>query len=257
MTFNIGRGASGPAGTGPDDIARVASVIAEGGGVDVACLQEVHAADVPVLVEALGADHGLGYHSYFTAAVPADRMRANLERARARRDGRRVAHLVGRQSAYGIAVLSRAALVKVTDHPLPDDRREPRLAQEVATAVGGAPVTILNTHLGLVTDRTLIELVTFRRSPQQAQTRAFVALVERVDGPVVAAGDLNQGPEMLATAVRGTGLRPVSDARRPTCGRRVIDHVLASTGVTASSTEVREAPVSDHDPVVVRLTIPT
>ncbi len=256
MTFNLGRGASGPAGTGPDDLDRVAEVIAADGGVDVAALQEVHAADVPILVEALEKRHGVTGHAHFTATVPEARMRASLARARDRGDAPRVAHLEGRQSDYGIGVLSRGPITEVHDHSLPDDRREPRKVQVVTTSIGGVPLTVMNTHLGLVSDRSLVDLVTFRPAPQRAQTLAVLALAGRNRGPVIALGDLNQVPAVLAEAVRRTSLQVASDPTRPTCGRRVLDHVLVSSDIAVLGAEVRDVPVSDHRPVVVRIQLP-
>ncbi|WCO65374.1 endonuclease/exonuclease/phosphatase family protein [Iamia majanohamensis] len=256
MTFNVGRGASGPQGTGPDDLGRVAEVLADGGGVDVACLQEVHGPDVPALAAALRADHGIDVHAHFTATVPADRMARSLRVAEQRSDDRRVAHLRGRQSDYGIAVLSRQPLTTAVDHRLPDDGREDRAAQVVTTALDGAPLTVVATHLGLVTEQGLLASLVGRPTPQQAQTRAFLALAAGVDGPVVAAGDLNQAPATVLAAAEGTGLEVVSDTRRPTCGHRTIDYVLTGHGVRAGDPEVRAVPVSDHDPVVVAVEVP-
>ena len=147
-------------------------------------------------------------------------------------------------------------MTSAADHRLPDDRREPRAAQVVLTRIDGAPVTVVNTHLGLVTDRSLVDLLLLRPAPQRAQTRAFLDLAAAVSGSVVAAGDLNQAPTMLAESLRGTGLEVVSDTRRPTCGRRTIDYVLTGPGVVGHDPEVRPVPVSDHDPVVVHLSVP-
>ncbi len=257
MTFNVGRGATGPRGTDQADLGRVAEVLAADGGVDVACLQEVHGADVPLLCAALRHDHGLDHHAHFTPTVPAATMARSLAAARARGDERRAAHLLDRQSDFGIAVLSRSPLTSATDHVLPDDRREPRAAQVVATRVGGAPVTVVNTHLGLVTDRRLRDLLLFRPAPQRAQTRTFLDLASRAVGPVVAAGDLNQVPTVLSSALAGRDLVVATDTRRPTCGRRTIDFVLTGHGASGDDPEVRPVPVSDHDPVVVHLTLPT
>ena len=122
MTFNIARGASGPPPPAPTTSVGWLRWSPPSGGVEVACLQEVHAADVPVLVDALVAEHGLGYRAHFTASVPEAQMRASLVRARDGGDGRRAARLEGRQSDYGIAVLTRGPLTEATDHRLPDDR---------------------------------------------------------------------------------------------------------------------------------------
>lgn len=256
MTFNVGRGASCPQGTGPDDLGRVAEVLADGGGVDVACLQEVHGPDVPALAAGLRADHGIDVHAHVTTTVPADRMARSLRVAEQRGDDRRVAHLRGRQSDDGIAVLSRQPLTTAVDHRLPDDGREARAAQVVTTSLDGVPLTVVNTHLGLVVEQDLLAVLLRRPSPQRAQTRAFLALAAGVAGPVVAAGDLNQVPTSLLDALDGTGLEVVSDTRRPTCGRRTIDYVLTGHGVRARDPEVRPAPVSDHDPVVVAVEVP-
>ncbi len=256
MTFNLGRGATGPRGCDQADLARVADVVAADGGADAVSLQEVHADDVPLLLAALADDHGLDHHAHFTPTVSAAHMARSLERARSRSDKRRVTHLADRQSDYGIAVLSRAPISTTADHVLPDDGREPRAAQVITTTIGGAAVTIVNTHLGLVTDRSLVDLLTFRPAPQRAQTRAFLSLASGVAGPVVATGDLNQSPTTLAAALRASDLVVASDARRPTCGHRVLDYVLTGPGVRASDPGVRAVPVSDHDPVIVRVEVP-
>src|SRR5690606_36484855 len=99
--------------------------------------------DVPVVVRDLAERHGLTYRSRFTATVPAAQMQAGLARARARGDARRSALLEGRQSDYGLAVLTRGPLTGAVDHGLPDDRRERRVAQQVTTSVGGRSVTVL------------------------------------------------------------------------------------------------------------------
>lgn len=255
MTFNVGRGATGPQGTDQSDLGRVAEVLVAGGGIDVACLQEVHSADVPLLCAALRHDHGLDVHAHFTATVPAVQLARSLAAARARGDEHRAAHLLDRQSDFGLAVLSRSPLTSATDRPLPDDRREPRAAQVVVTRIGGAASTVVNTHLGLVTDRSLGDRALLRPAPQRAQTRAFLALAAAIEGPVVAAGDLNQVPTTLAASLRSTDLAVASDTRRPSCGLRTIDYILTGPDVVGRDPEVRSVPVSDHDPVVVTVTV--
>lgn len=256
MTFNLGRGATGPRRTDQAHLGQVAAVIAPHGSADVASLQEVHRADLPLLIDGLGACHGLTYHGHFTATVAEAAMRRSLQQAQARGDDRRVAHLDDRLSDFGIAVLSKEPLSDTADHVLPDDRRERRAAQEVRTRIGGEAVTIVNTHLGLIAGRSVFQRVTFRPSPQRAQTEAFLAIAARAPAPVIATGDLNQDPSVLAGAVRRTCLQRASDLTRPTCGRRVLDHVLVSSDITVLAAEVRDVPVSDHRPVVVHLRLP-
>ena len=82
MTFNVGRGATGPQGTDQADLRRVAEVLAAGGGPDVVCLQEVHSADVPLLCATLRHDHGHDLHAHFTPTVPAAQMVRSLTAAR-------------------------------------------------------------------------------------------------------------------------------------------------------------------------------
>lgn len=254
MTFNIGRGATGPRGASQDELGLVADAVLAV-GAEVAALQEVHAEDIPILLDALAAGDGPPHHAHFTPTVPVATMAVMLRRARRGGDGARMAHLRDRMSDYGVATLTRAPLTLAEEHVLPDDGRERRVAQEVCTLVGGGMITVLNAHLSTDGQRDLKALVTGRPSPRGAQTRALLRIAAAVEGPVVVLGDLNQVPGELARHLRRSRLRMVNHPARPTHGRRVIDYILTGPDVVAVDPEVRADEVSDHQPVVARLAV--
>lgn len=133
----------------------------------------------------------------------------------------------------------------------PPGAREPRcvLRATIETPIG--PVHVMSAHL------------THVGGEQRRSQAAFVAATaERLDGPVVLAGDLNaaiDAPalEPLATSLvdsfTATGLQ-VGDPARLSCGPFAIDHIL-TRGLSASSCRVvREAgDASDHWPVLAEL----
>lgn len=241
-TYNIGRGARGAKGARSTTLDQVAATIAAE-RPDVVALQEVHEPDVPVIVAALAAEHGLVYEHAFATALTAEAMDAVIERARRRPDVDE-AFWADRRSAFGLAVLSRAPIASVGVAELPG-RGERRVALSARTEIGGHPVTVVSTHLA-----------TARRSTEQAdQTRALATLVASVEGPVVVAGDLNQEAAAVAAVLAGTGtrLRPATDPDVPTLGWRTIDHVLVTPDIDVRGTKVGDEGVSDHRPVTVAL----
>lgn len=241
-TYNIGRGAKGARGARVATLGKVAATVAAE-RPDVVCLQEVHEPDVGVMVAALAAEHDLAYEAHFVATVPAAKMAAKVDKARAR-DDFDVTFWEGRDTAYGIALLSRAPLVDVRDERLPGDG-EPRFAIVARTAMEGTEVTVIATHVA----------VAEKAAERDLQTAAVLALAGEVDGPVVVAGDLNQDSGDVTRALRNhPGLTPATDPTVPTLGPlRAIDHVLVGPGVTVAGALVGDRGVSDHNPVTVSL----
>ncbi|HEU5152604.1 MAG TPA: endonuclease/exonuclease/phosphatase family protein [Iamia sp.] len=240
-TYNIGRGAR-PKGARATTLDRVAATIAAE-RPDVVALQEVHEPDVPVIVAALAAEHGLAYEATFGEAVTAPQIARRMElfRSRAGMDREWVA---GRVGAYGVALLSRAPLAGVRVERLPGTG-EPRVAIVARTALAGTEVTVVVTHVDTKT----------HAARRDAQTRAVLALAAAEPAPVVVAGDLNQEPATVAAALAATGsdLVPAGDPDAPTLGPWVIDHVLVGPGLEAVGAKVGDPGVSDHRPLTVAL----
>lgn len=243
-TYNIGRGAKGARGARVATLGTVAATIAAE-RPDVVCLQEVHEPDVGVIVDALAAEHDLTYEAHFVATVTAERMAAKVAKARTR-DDFDTAFWDGRDTAYGIALLSRSPLVEVRDERLPGDG-EPRFAIVARTAMDGSEVTVIATHVA----------VAEKAAERDAQTAAVLGLAASAstDGPVVVAGDLNQDSGDVTKALRNhPELSPATDPAVPTLGPlRAIDHVLVGPGVTVAGALVGDRGVSDHNPVTVSL----
>lgn len=240
-TYNIGRGAR-PRGARVETLDRVAATIATE-RPDVVALQEVHEPDLPVIVAALEAEHGLAYDATFGPAVTAEQIagRMDLLRNRAGMDRDWVA---GRVGAFGVALLSRRPLTGVRVERLPG-KGEPRVAIVAHTALAGTEATVVVTHVD----------TRAHAARRDAQTRAVLELAAAAPGPVIVAGDLNQEPSTVAAALAatGSGLVPAGDPDAPTLGLWVIDHVLVGGGLAASAAEVGDAGVSDHRPLTVAL----
>lgn len=139
---------------------------------------------------------------------------------------------------YGLA-LAAAAPCEARYHPLPRrGAREPRGAV-VATCEG---VNLVCTHLSR------------DAGERRAQTRALAGLVASLKGPVVLAGDLNQGTRSLGP-LYDLGLRSPS-TRHPTlvgARRRQIDHVLAGGGAHIRRSWTVPCDASDHLPLVAEI----
>ncbi len=230
-TWNIGRGARF-VGARVRTLDRVAATLARR-RPDVIALQEVHEPDVPAVAGFLRDEHDLVYEHAFGETLPAEEV--------ARRRYR------GREGAYGIALLSRAPLEAVRVERLPGGG-EPRIALVARTALVGldrAPVTVVATHVDTMA----------RATRRDAQTRAVLRIAAGEPGPVVVAGDLNQDPATVATALAATGsdLVPAGDPGAPTLGRWTIDHVLVGPGLVAVGAVVGRRGVSDHRPLTVAL----
>jgi endonuclease/exonuclease/phosphatase family metal-dependent hydrolase len=229
-TYNIGRGAR-TKGARSTTLDRVAATIATE-RPDIVALQEVHEPDVPVVVAFLRDAHDLAYHHTFGEALSAQ------EIARRR--------LRDRVGAYGAALLSREPLAEVRVERLPG-AGEPRVAIVARTALAGTEVTVVVTHVDTKA----------HAARRDEQTRAVLRLAAARPGPVVVAGDLNQEPGTVASALAATGsdLVRAGDPDAPTLGTWVIDHVLVGPGLTAVGSKVGDPGVSDHRPLTVAMRV--
>jgi endonuclease/exonuclease/phosphatase family metal-dependent hydrolase len=155
--------------------------------------------------------------------------------------------------AYGVAVLSRTPIGRVTNRRLPGSpEREPRtaLTVELDLRTAGPRVSFTTTHLDQ--GRDLMD--------QVAQASYLAAGLSAGSGDAhILAGDLNTRPDTLTMQILArrwtdTFAEPPPDANgRP---RRRIDYVMVQPAASWRTTEARyiDAPLaSDHQPVLVAL----
>jgi endonuclease/exonuclease/phosphatase family metal-dependent hydrolase len=160
---------------------------------------------------------------------------------------------------YGDAVLSRFPIVSSQTLALPwrpggqSGRREPRVAVEVVTKIGGEDVVFISTHL----DHTR------EPSDRLEQANQINSAYRGDDRPTILAGDFNCEPgsppmrelSRVWTLASNADDSPTSPADKPTTK---IDHVLVkpSQRFRVVSAKVIDEPVaSDHRPVVVKLEV--
>lgn len=248
MTYNIGRGKDGADGAEQDELDAVAATIAEQ-GPDVVSLQEVHEDDIPILLDILEQDYGLEYHADFAGALPDGN---GSHDAPGDED-----HDPTRTSPYGIAVLSRNPILSSKQEDLPNPGgHENRVLQQVTTTVDGQQVTVFNTHLSTEDDGT-----------QQEQTRLLLEIAAETEGPTIVTGDFNQTPGTLADRAKEVGVNGrvdvANDKSEPTIGlgdwnpfnNHTIDYVLVSDDISVADRHVVDGGVSDHEAVVVDITL--
>lgn len=193
------------------------------------------------VIRATGAD--------FVALQEVDHM---LERSGLTDQTTRLAELTGlacefwptlerRQGRYGLAFAS-AWKCASRYQPLPRlGQREPR----GAVICRCERVCIVTTHLSRDADE------------RRAQTRALGQLVAGLEGPVVLAGDLNQGARGLAP-LRAAGLSVASRRHQTLVGARrgQIDHVLVGGGAHIRRSWTLPCDASDHLPLVAEIGLP-
>lgn len=243
MTYNIGRGKDGSDGAEQDELDEVAATIAEQ-GPDVVSLQEVHKDDIPILLDILKDEHGLEYHADFAGALPDGNTSSDYDPTRT--------------SPYGIAVLSRNPIVNSSHRDLPNPGgHENRVLQQVTTTVDGQQVTVFNTHL----------TQSKNEQAQQEQTELLLELAAENPGPTIVTGDFNQTPGTLADRAKDVGVNGrvdvANDKSEPTIGlgdlnpfnNETIDYVLVSDDIQVDDHEVVDGGVSDHEAVVVDITV--
>ncbi|HUF48731.1 MAG TPA: endonuclease/exonuclease/phosphatase family protein [Vicinamibacterales bacterium] len=154
--------------------------------------------------------------------------------------------------AYGMAILSRHDIVRVTPVGLPDGN-EPRMALSVELRLpGGQPLAVVNVHFDWVRDDAF----------RFAQAEALMAYLAGLTVPYVLLGDFNDGPDSRTLALvrsrateapkAGTG-RFTFPATQP---EREIDYVFYAPAEAFAAHEVRvvdERVASDHRPVLAVL----
>jgi endonuclease/exonuclease/phosphatase (EEP) superfamily protein YafD len=162
-------------------------------------------------------------------------------------------HVVQREDAYGLAVLSRWPLESVTLVDLAGDGL-PSLAGIVAA--GGQRIRFLGLH-------THWPITPALAAARDEALQGASALATAADLPVVLLGDLNLTPDSpaferlldeagLQDAMRGRGWRPTWLAGFWPLALR-IDHVLVSPSLCVVEAVVGPPIGSDHRPVVARL----
>lgn len=164
---------------------------------------------------------------------------------------------------YGIAILSRWAVVRDTLIPLPvqppQERAggsyEPRGALYAVLRRPGGDVHVLNTHLDPSRDD--------HYRMQEIRTVAAIASAARAEGRVLVGGDLNAEPgSAVVEYIRGQGWRDAFALCGDGAGLtypwdtpvKRIDYLLLSNGWSCREARVLESDASDHRPVFFRLT---
>ena len=143
------------------------------------------------------------------------------------------------ESRYGLVLASTEPL-EAGAFPLPRlGSEEPRIF--VRARFGD--VTFLGTHLSRSAEA------------RRVQTLALAEEIRTAEGPVVVAGDLNQGPSKLGP-LRAAGLAGLARTLRthPSIRpRRAIDHVLAGGGADVRAAWTLPTRSSDHRPLVAEI----
>jgi endonuclease/exonuclease/phosphatase family metal-dependent hydrolase len=214
---------------------------------DVLGLQEICAGEAVALAELLRRDHGLAYEAVPGPVRPTpveDRDPVNAALRRPCRDGAVV--------QYGLAVLTRLPVTTAaTELFAPDHRDEQRGYQRlVLEGPGGAPLTVLNAHLGLA-------------GVARPQIRDLAAAAAG-PGPTVVVGDLNTTPDDGALAPLRAGFAEVDPVGRlPTSGNRPdtpggparhkVDYIFHRGPVAMAPPDAPWVASSDHRPLVATL----
>jgi endonuclease/exonuclease/phosphatase family metal-dependent hydrolase len=163
-------------------------------------------------------------------------------------------------AAYGIALLSRHPvvswqIVRLARLPAPLPMRfhgdrvptmvrdEPRVAVAAGIRTPAGTLTVANTHLSFI------------RWWNRRQLRELVRSLDGCGRPLLLTGDLNMGPRPAAavTRMRSLAAHATFPADHP-CEQ--IDHVLADGPVAVESSEARRLPLSDHQALVVDVSLP-
>ena len=155
---------------------------------------------------------------------------------------------------YGMAVLSKFPIARVTPIRLPDGN-EPRIALRVdVTTTAVDTVAVFNVHFDWVANDT------FRFK----QASALAQILDTVSMRYMVVGDYNDGPESrtlsLFRAKATEALKPSHDRMTfsSTKPEREIDHLFVAPATAWSINAVRvihEPMASDHRPVLVELAL--
>lgn len=159
---------------------------------------------------------------------------------------------------FGVALLSRLPIASWSNDSLtrlstqqanPVPARMPGLLRAVVN-FRGTRVNVLTTHLDYRSDPAI----------RRAQVDEIVAVLGRISGPTILAGDLNATPEALELQPL---FRRLMDAWRTGAGpgytypsaapTKRIDYVLYSDPFVLVEARVPESAIADHRPVIVSL----
>jgi endonuclease/exonuclease/phosphatase family metal-dependent hydrolase len=141
----------------------------------------------------------------------------------------------GSRINQGNSIHSRFEILSSKNHRLPG-AGEPRFAGEACLMINGARVTVIVTHLSL------------RYPYREAQIEALSGLVNRIDTPIILAGDFNVYHEGELELIEKSQLQKVYTAKtypvwKP---RRRLDYIFASHDIRIGGGEVISDPLSDH-----------
>jgi endonuclease/exonuclease/phosphatase family metal-dependent hydrolase len=150
-------------------------------------------------------------------------------------------HPVSAWQIVKLPVLRTAVPIRFRGELLPTwVRDEPRVAVAATVEGPSGALTVACTHLSFV--------------PwwNGRQLRALASALEAAPRPLVLLGDLNMDADRAARTAGMTALarHATFPAGSPT---EQLDHVLASSGVTATATQDVRLPLSDHHALVVDL----
>jgi endonuclease/exonuclease/phosphatase family metal-dependent hydrolase len=149
------------------------------------------------------------------------------------------------RGAWGLAMLSRLPVRDVSVHLLDQLRRDParRVVVEATVGLGDGDLTICGTHMSHITQGS------------HAQYRRLAAVLPPVTMAAVLTGDMNLWGPPVSSYLRGWR-RAVKGktwpAHRP---HSQLDHVLTTPPVTVVDARIAGFAGSDHQPVVVTLTV--
>jgi endonuclease/exonuclease/phosphatase family metal-dependent hydrolase len=151
------------------------------------------------------------------------------------------------RGSWGLAMLSRLPVRDVSVHLLDQLRRDParRVVVEATVGLGGGDLAICGTHMSHITQGS------------HAQYRRLAAVLPPVTTAAVLTGDMNLWGPPVSSYLRGWR-RAVKGrtwpAHRP---HSQLDHVLITPPVTVVDARIAGFAGSDHQPVVVTLTVGT
>ncbi len=161
--------------------------------------------------------------------------------------GRSRHYLDAEPGRWGVAVLSRlpAGRQRVIDLGRPKRDRARRFAVVVEIEVGGAPLTVVGTHMSHLSHGAPVQFLRLSRAIQRVAP----------SGPGILAGDMNLwGPPVVAflPGWRRALHRKTWPAWRP---HSQIDHILLRGPLAVVAGEALSSLGSDHLPLRVRLTM--
>lgn len=219
------------------EIENAADVIL-GEGLDICALQEidVHTKrcggvhQLEALLQLLSAKTGENWQGHFAKAIPFG------------------------GGEYGVALVSRYPItgvctraVGLSDAQKTGGRFEDRVLLTVSLEVEGQPLTVINTHFGLMP------------AEQDLSVQYITEALQTIDTPVLLAGDFNVEPDDPHIAVLCRVLTPAAapDAMPLSYPSdvpdRTIDYIFSGNGVSVTGLRAVATCYSDHRPLVAQV----